>query len=129
MLTYETTTFATSGVVSTPFFREPFEEAKFEKYFLYRIYIHVPESLREAGNTSLVVSVEYDVEKTSYMEYVFLGRGLYYHSKYETLDQDQQKVEIVLPLTEEKYYLQYFRRMRNEYSKGGIQSNFIAMYR
>ena len=121
-LTYETDTYATSGIVSTPFFVEPFEESKFERYLLYKIYIHVPESLRAKVNTSLVVSVEYDVEKTSDMEYVMLGRGDYYDMNYEQLNPDEEKFEVVLALTEEKYYLQYFRRMRNHYAKEGIQS-------
>ena len=43
-LTFETDTFATSGVVSTPFFGEPFDEARFPKYLLYKIYIHVPRA-------------------------------------------------------------------------------------
>ena len=121
-LTYETDTSATSGLVSTPFFGEPFEEAKFPRYLLYKIYIHVPESVRGTVNTSLVVSVEYDVEKTSYMEYVKVGRGDYYDMNYQQLSPDEQTVEVVFALSEEKYYLQYFRRMRNDYSKGGIQS-------
>ena len=82
----------------------------------------MPESLRAKVNTSLVVSVEYDVEKTSDMEYVMLGRGDYYDMNYEQLNPDEEKFEVVLALTEEKYYLQYFRRMRNHYAKEGIQS-------
>ena len=77
--------------------------------------------MREDGNTSLVVSVEYDVEETSDMEYVKVGRGDYYDMKYQQLNPVEKKVEVVLALTEDKYYLQYFRRMRNHYSKGGIQ--------
>ena len=91
-LTYESITHAISGVVSTPLFAETFDETKFEPYLQFRIYIEVPEALRKNTNFSIVFSIEYDIETTSDMEYVQLGRGDYYDMQNEQLNPDQQKL-------------------------------------
>ena len=90
---------------------------------LYKIYIHVPDSLKNSNTTKIVFSIQYDVETSSDMEYVQLGRGDYYDMKYEQLEPSEQRLDTELGLTEDKFYVQYFRRMRNQYKKWKTRRN------
>lgn len=103
--------------------RESFDESKFEPYFQYRIYIHVPDSLKNSNTTKIVFSIQYDVETSSDMEYVQLGRGNYYDMKYEQLDPVQKKFDTEMSLEEDKFYVQYYRRMRIQYKKWKTKRN------
>ena len=123
-LTLESMTHALSGVVSTPHFRETFQESNFEPYLLFKIYIYVPESLRDGNKThSIVFSIEYDVETSSDMEYVQLGRGDYYDMKYQQLEPALNRLDTEIPLDDDKYYVQYFRRMKDQYKKWKTRRN------
>ena len=92
-MTYESITYAVSGVVSTPYFEEQFIETKFEPYLQFKIYIIVPEALRKNSNMSIVFRIEYDIETSSDMEYVQLGKGDYYDMDNEQLNSDEQKLD------------------------------------
>ena len=57
---YQLETTSISGSVSTPSFKQPFNEELFEDYFYWNFHLHLPVSL--SVGTKLVIDIEYDLE-------------------------------------------------------------------
>ena len=61
-VTWEVTTYASSGSVSTVGFREPFEERKFPLYSKQKVIISLPKEIQYVENASIVIRIEHDTE-------------------------------------------------------------------
>ena len=100
---YQLETTSVSGSVSTPSFKQPFDEELFEDYFYWYFYINVPADL--SVGTKLVVDIEYDLE-TSFdyeTEYVII----YWNNDNESLDKIRRhfRKEYLIAEYHDGYYM------------------------
>ena len=108
---YELNSHFNSGAVATPHFREPFDPFYFHLNFLFKIVIHIPESLTLSSNSSvgLILRIEYDLEQTSDKEFIQVGRGDHSNNNWLLLSSDAEKYETILSVGEAKYFVHYYR--------------------
>ena len=88
-MTYEVTTEANFGTISTPYFGESFDVDKVETDILYRIKIHPPSSIQYNSN----ITLHFDIEKIC-MENLASGFDNFYmyHRLYTYSFTDQQYI-------------------------------------
>ena len=62
-LRYKVDTFATSGSVSTQYFKQKFDADNIEKYFKYFTYINPPSNYKDHNNITLYIEVEKNIQQ------------------------------------------------------------------
>ena len=73
------------GSVSTPFFKQPFDEISFKPLLALTLLIAVPESIKKKKNMTIVINVEYDLAEFSSNEYLSITGIIYRdHGRYST---------------------------------------------
>ena len=108
-ISYIVTTTAFEGTVSTPFFKQPFDENTFQNHLNFMIYINVPESIQQNKNMSLVINVDYDLGEVGNSEYMKMSKNPKFLKNEEIISRTYNVTE-----DEDSPFLVRYMRVMNE---------------
>ena len=105
IFSYKVNTTALEGSVSTPYFKQPFDEKSFRPIMKFTLYIYVPESLKST-NKSIVINIEYDLAEAeiNYNEYCAIN--------FTKLDRNEKNARMTYSVADYVYRITYNRRLQ-----------------